>query len=192
MSLMPIYDYGSALQLNWNFKSTYNKSKTFNGYLTKDLQENVLQKRANNLLSSGKNNVMFGVRTPLIDANTKFHTNENDRRETFTKDSLLVLMRELAHEMQHNKELRAFYENIKRQVDFYHIRDFMQIVSTQSQTNNLFLKYILTWQNKRSKHRALCLIRRLKTLNILSHSMRMSIKFSKKINLETSQFTTKN
>ena len=124
MSLMPIYDYGSALQLNWNFKSTYNKSKTFNGYLTKDLQENVLQKRANNLLSSGKNNIMFGVHTPLIDANTKFHTSENDRRETFTKDSLLVLMRELAHEMQHNKELRAFYENIKRQVDFYHIRDF--------------------------------------------------------------------
>ena len=124
VSLMPIYDYGSALQLDWNFKTTYNKSQTFQGSTTRNSQAQSLQKQANNLLSNDKNKVMFGVHTPLINANTKIRADENERHEAFTKDTLLVLMRELAQEMQTNRELRDFYEYVKRQVDFYQIRDF--------------------------------------------------------------------
>lgn len=124
VSLMPIYDYGSALQLDWNFKVTYNKSQNFQCSSVRGTQAELLQRQANNLASNTKNNVMFGIHTPLIEASTNIRTTENDRRDTFIKDSLRTLMQELAQEMKDNKELLEFYQNVKQQVNFYAIREF--------------------------------------------------------------------
>ncbi len=124
VTLMPIYDYGSALQLDWNFKTTYNKAQSFQCSATRNTQSQMLQKQANNLLNNTKNNVMFGVHTPLVNSSIEIHDNNNAHSEPLSNDSLLILTRELAQEMQMNDELRNFYERLKRQIDFNQIRDF--------------------------------------------------------------------
>lgn len=123
--LMPLYDYGSCLQLDWNFETTFNKVSYFKPAKNQD-ELTSQQKLINKILVNKKNALMFGFHTPLMEASTDIRTTTNTRKNTLLLDSIDILFDELATEMKNNKELSDFYKTVKENTNFNAIRQYYQ------------------------------------------------------------------
>lgn len=121
ISIMPLYDYGSALQLDWNFTTMINRARDLLAYQGKDSITS-RQKVFNRISVNKKNSLMFGIHTPLMEASTAVRTQTNTRKNTLSPDSIETLFLELAIEMKHNPEFADFYNNMKKNIDFESIR----------------------------------------------------------------------
>ena len=125
ISIMPLYDYGSCLQLDWNYTTTLNKIDDFKPTRTKDIAM-FEQKIFNRITCNRKNALMFGVHTPLMEASTDIRTRTNIRKNTLRLDSLSIVFEELAQEILNNKELAEFYSNLKESISFSAISQYFQ------------------------------------------------------------------
>lgn len=117
ISIMPLYDYGSCLQLDWNYATTLNKIDNFKPSRIKDT-DLFEQKVFNKIAVNKKNSLIFGVHTPLMEASTDIRTITNTRKNILRLDSIQIVLNELAQEMQNNKELSEFYTNLKNGIKF--------------------------------------------------------------------------
>lgn len=130
LTVSPLFDYGSALQLDWNYTTTYNQSH----YMAGTDNEQNLKKSVNKILANYKCSPKFGIHTPLIQASTEM----KKQKPSNQANKLDILMKELAEEIVKNKDLQEFYYSSIKNIDFEAIQDYYSTL-IDPQTNMPFI-----------------------------------------------------